>query len=312
MNLIDVQEAGVEEEAPVKKEKPKKAVPPVRKKAKKVAVPEKEKVKKEKVREEMKQEKLIEEEKEKPPKPVDDKAQKKIDELEALNKEIESMNYYQILDLPRDAAQKEIKKAYFEMARKYHPDRFDRDLPKDVRGMVEEVFGHITGAFQTLNNEKEKQEYDEKLDSPAKVDRKELDKQADVKFRQGKGLYNRGKYEEALVYFEEAIRLKNNKANYFLYLAMAESKVPSFHEKAEEDFHKAIELEPWTAQGFVALGEFYDEEGLSVKAQRQFKKALDIDPEHKGALKALGLTKKHEKKGLKGIISFGKKKKKKS
>ena len=312
LNLIDVQEAGVEEEAPVKKEKPKKAVPPVRKKAKKVAVPEKEKAKKEKVLEEMMQEKLIEEEEEKPPKPVDDKAQKKIDELEALNKEIESMNYYQILDLPRDAAQKEIKKAYFEMARKYHPDRFDRDLPKDVRGMVEEMFGHITRAFQTLNNEKEKQEYDEKLDSPAEVDRKELDKQADVKFRQGKGLYNRGKYEEALVYFEEAIRIKSNKANYFLYLAMAESKVPSFHEKAEEDFHKAIELEPWMAQGFVALGEFYDEEGLSVKAKRQFKKALDIDPEHKSALKALGLTEKPEKKGLKGIISFGKKKKKKS
>jgi len=178
--------------------------------------------------------------------------------------------------------------------------------------MVEEMFGHITRAFQTLNNEKEKQEYDEKLDSPVKVDRKELDKQADVKFRQGKGLYNRGKYEEALVYFEEAIRLKSNKANYFLYLAMAESNVPSFHEKAEEDFHKAIELEPWNAQGFVALGEFYDEEGLSVKAQRQFKKALDIDPEHEGALKALGLTEKPEKKGLKGIISFGKKKKKKS
>jgi tetratricopeptide (TPR) repeat protein len=177
--------------------------------------------------------------------------------------------------------------------------------------MVEEVFGHITRAFQTLNNEKEKQDYDEKLDSPAEVDRKELDRQADVKFRQGKGLYNRRKYEEALVCFEEAIRLKSSKANYFMYLAMAESKVPSFHEKAEEDFHKAIEIEPWNAQLFAALGEFYDQEGLSVKAKRQFKKALEIDPDHEGALKALGLAEKPEKKGLKELISFGKKKKKK-
>ncbi len=306
LNLIDVQEAKVLEEVPAKKKKPKKKVPSVRKKEKKAAVEEKEKVK-----EEMKPEKAVEEEKEKLLKPEEDKTQKKIGELEALNKEIESMNYYQILNIPREAPQKEIKKAYFEMARKYHPDRFARDLPKNTREMVEEVFGHITRAFQTLSNEKEKQDYDEKLDSPAEVDRKELEKQADVKFRQGKGLYNRGKYEEALVCFEEAIRLKSSKANYFMYLAMAESRVPSFHEKAEEDFHKALDLEPWNADLFAALGEFYEQEGLSVKAKRQFKKALEIDPEHEVALKALGLTEKPEKKGLKEIISFRKKKKKK-
>jgi curved DNA-binding protein CbpA len=311
LNLIDIQEAG-EEEVPAKKKKPKKKVPLVRKKGKKAEVPEKEKVDEEKIQEEMMPEEVVEEEKEKLPEPVDDKTQRMIDELEALSKEIESMNYYQILNLPREATQKEIKKSYFEMARQYHPDRFSRNLPGDTRDMVEEVFGHITRAFQTLNNEKEKKDYDENLDSPAEVDRKELDKQADAKFRQGKGLYNRGKYEDALVYFEEAIRLKSSKADYFMYLAMAESKVPSFHEKAEEDFHKALELEPWNAQIFAALGDFYEQEGLSVKAKRQFKKALEIDPEHERALEALGMTEKPEKKGLKGIISLGKKKKKKS
>ena len=311
LNLIDVKEAEAKEEVPAKKEKPKKAEPRARKKAKKAVAPEKEEVKIEKVRKETKTKKVIEEEEKKPPKHEEDKTQRKIDELKELNKEIESMNFYQILDVLRDADQKKIKSAYFEMARKYHPDRFDRNLPKDTRGMVEEVFGHITRAFQTLSNEKEKQDYDEKLDSPDKVDRKELDKQADMKFRQGKGLCNRGKYEEALVYFEEAIRLKSSKANYFLFLAKAEAKVPSFHEKAEEDFFKALELEPWNAENFVALGEFYDEEGLSVKAKRQFKKALEIEPENKAALKALGLTEKSDKRGLKGIISLGKKKKKK-
>ena len=45
LNLIDVQEAG-EEEAPVKKKKPKKKIPSVLKRVKKAAVPEKEKTKK--------------------------------------------------------------------------------------------------------------------------------------------------------------------------------------------------------------------------------------------------------------------------
>lgn len=312
LNLIDVKEKGAEEEVPVKEEKPKKAAPKERKKEKKAAPPEKEKVKKEKAREE-EPEKPAKEKKEKLPKGVDEKTQKRIEELDVLKSQIESMNYYQILDMDRDASQKDIKKAYFDMARKYHPDRFERDLPKETREMIEEVFGHITTAFQTLSNEKEKQDYDAELDAPTKPDRKELDNMAETKFRQGKSLFSRGKYEAALVSFEEAIRLKSSKASYFVHLAKAEAKVPSFHEKAEEDFLKALELEPWNVEGFIALGEFYEGEGLSVKAKRHFKKALDIDPDNETALKALDLDKAADKKkGLKKIIALGKKKKKKS
>jgi tetratricopeptide (TPR) repeat protein len=306
LELVDVKEAEVEEEVVVKEEKPAEPVPPKKKKAKKVFMPVKAREKKEKILEEEKEEK-------KAPEVIDDETKKKIADLEKLSHEIESMNYYQILDIARDASNKEIKNSYFEMARKYHPDRFDRELPQDSREMIEEVFGHITRAFQTLNNEKEKQDYDTKLDEPEGLDRKTLEQKADMKFLQGKNLYNQGKYEEALVLFEEAIRIKSNKANYFLFLAKTEAKVPSFQDKAEEDFNKALELEPWNAENFAALGEFYNQEGLSVKAKKQFKKALDIDPEHQMALKALGLTDTPgKKKGLKGMLSLAKKKKKKA
>ncbi|MGD8534547.1 MAG: J domain-containing protein [Candidatus Aminicenantes bacterium] len=313
LELVDVKEAKIEGEVPSKEKKPTKPVPPKKKKAKKVSEPAKVIEKKEKVLEEEKEEKVTVEEEKKEPEVLDDETKKKIADLEKLSQQIESMNYYQILNITRDASHKEIKNSYFEMARKYHPDRFDRELPQDSRDLIEEVFGHITRAFQTLNNEKEKQDYDAKLDEPEEVDRKTLEQKADGKFRQGKGLYNRGKYEEALVYFEEAIRIKSNKSNYFLFLAKTESEVPSFNEKAEEDFHKAIEIEPWNAELFVALGEFYNKEGLSVKAKKQFKKALDIDPEHEMARKALGLIETpKKKKGLKGVLSLKKKKKKKT
>jgi len=313
LELVDFKDAKVEEEVPAKEVRPKKPVPPKKKKAKKVSVPAKEMAKKEKILEEEKEEKVTVEEEKKAPEAIDEETKKKIAELEMLSQEIESKNYYEILDVARDATLKEIKKSYFEMARKYHPDRFDRELPQDSREMVEEVFGHITRAFQTLNNEKEKQDYDAKLDEPQELDRKGLDQRADMKFRQGKSLFNRDKYEEALVCFEEAIRIKSNKANYFLFLAKSESKIPSFNEKAEEDFNKALELEPWNAECYIGLGEFYNQEGLSIKAKKQFKKALEIDPENEAALKALGLTEKPAKaKGLKGILSLSKKKKKKA
>ncbi len=60
----------------------------------------------------------------------------------------------------------------------------------------------------------------------------------------------------------------------------------------------------------MGLGTYYKEEGLLDKAKKQFKKALEVDPEHQIALKELGLTDKRKKKGLTKIFKpLGKKRK---
>jgi len=293
LNLIDVKDAKGRKKISVKKEKAKKAV--VEKEKKKVK-------------------KVAEDEKKKEKKAAVDERKKRLAEVVQVKENLPDMDYYQILDVSQAASQNEIKTAYFQLARKYHPDRFDRNLPSDMKEKIEDVFNHITKVFQTLSNEKKRLEYDTMKDTPTELDKKELEKKAEMKFRQGKALYHQDKYDKALIFLEEAVRLKRNKGNYFILLAEVESKIPSFHQKAEEDFKKAIELEPWSPEGYVGLGTYYKQEGLLVKAKRHFRKALDIEPENKIALKELDMTGKPKKKGLKGILSFevfGKKKKKK-
>ena len=235
---------------------------------------------------------------------------KKLAEVIAMSEQLSTMDYYQILNVPENSSTYQIKLSYFRLAREYHPDCFDKDLPSDIKEKVEDVFSNITKAYDALGDEKKKQDYDSKREASPELGGKELEKEADIKYRQGRTLYNQERYEEALKLLEEAVRLKRNKAVYFLVLAKAKSKVPPFHKKAEEDFQNAIKLEPSNPECYMGLGAYYKEEGFLDKAKKQFKKALEVDPEHKIALKELGLTEKPSKKGLKGIFKpMGKKKK---
>lgn len=64
-------------------------------------------------------------------------------------------DYYEILSVPREASQEEIKKAYRKMAFKYHPDRTQGDKKK------EEVFKEASEAYHVLGDAQKRQKYDQ-------------------------------------------------------------------------------------------------------------------------------------------------------
>ncbi len=59
-------------------------------------------------------------------------------------------NYYKILGVSKKASPSEIKKAYYKLARKHHPDR----------GGNEERFKEINEAYQILSDKKKRKQYD--------------------------------------------------------------------------------------------------------------------------------------------------------
>jgi curved DNA-binding protein CbpA len=232
----------------------------------------------------------------------------RIKDILNLYAKIDSMDYYHVLGVSEDSSTTEIKRAYFRAARKYHPDLFDRDLPREVRGKIDDVFNKVTKCYHTLIDPDKRKKYDEEGAETEEKEEKPSEK-AEVRFRQGKKLYDQGQYKKAIAYLQTAVRLNKNKADYYILLAMTQSKIDDYLREAELNFKKAISLEPWNPEGYVGLGMLYKKASLKVKAANQFKKALEVDPDHRGAQKALvDIEGKKDKKGFQDILNFLKKK----
>lgn len=69
-------------------------------------------------------------------------------------------NYYEILGVPRDATQDQIKSAYRKLAKQYHPDFHPGDAA------CAEKFKEINEANETLSDENKRKQYDFELDHP--------------------------------------------------------------------------------------------------------------------------------------------------
>lgn len=63
-------------------------------------------------------------------------------------------DYYDILGVPKDASERQIKKAFHKLALKYHPDR-NKDPDAEAN------FREIAEAYETLSDDKKRQEYDQ-------------------------------------------------------------------------------------------------------------------------------------------------------
>ena len=67
-------------------------------------------------------------------------------------------DYYQILEIERDATAREIKGAYRKLAKRYHPDK-----NPERTAFAEKMFREVCNAYNTLQDKRRKSDYDRTL-----------------------------------------------------------------------------------------------------------------------------------------------------
>ena len=89
----------------------------------------------------------------------------KIHTLEQKIKRQGKVNYYKALGVARSASSREIKKAYHQLAKQYHPDKVEKDEDKPA---AEAMFKKVARAYEVLGDEDLRRRYDngEDVDDP--------------------------------------------------------------------------------------------------------------------------------------------------
>ena len=106
---------------------------------------------------------------------------------------------------------------------------------------------------------------------------------------------------KALSFFVHAVQQEPGREEYRRYLALVQSTNPKLRKEAEQNFLKAIELNPTFAENYAQLGLLYRKMGLLARGEEFLQKALSWDPTNETAEEALKGA--DPKKGiLKGIF----------
>lgn len=241
------------------------------------------------------------------------------DEITQKHASLSDSNLYDLLGITITANNDEIKKAYYAMAKKYHPDRHHSTHLRDVHGLLEELFSKITHAYQTLSSTAERHRYDQTVKHGDSADASAsagdghaaqkaeqaseaaVKRQAEERYADGKHHFDEMHFFDAIQSLRDAVRLYPKK-QYHKLLAQALMKNPLWAKEAEEHFRAALKMDQFDAECALGLGQIYEDKGMMTRAQKMYEQAATYDSENEEVQKKLGSKK--ESSSLGGFKRF--------
>jgi len=94
-------------------------------------------------------------------------------EIRALAGLLDELDYYQLLEIQPGAQGSDVKKAYYQVSRRFHPDAHP-DLKGDDRDSVTRVSKRVTEAYQVLRDPRRRRAYDGQRREPGGACRLQL------------------------------------------------------------------------------------------------------------------------------------------
>jgi len=220
-----------------------------------------------------------------------------------------AQTHYDVLDVTKESSPAQMKIKYYELARRYHPDRF-RKVEPALLARTESAFARITQAYDTLRDDGLRANYDARLaarrkaqqvaDATAKpkpetpaVTTPNPDKpsqpgvsaaeRAEAQFKEALAALETGERKVALGLFAAAANTAPKEARYRAFYGRLLAEQDHTRRAAETELQAAIKLDPANGEYRVMLAQLYRDLGLMLRARGEAERALASDPNNRKA-----------------------------
>lgn len=223
---------------------------------------------------------------------IDEKLRRKIlDDY----KRIMDSDYFEALGLGRQCGPGEARKAYYQMAKEYHPDRFlGSGLSSEMSSKINEMFQYMTQAYTVLSDADSCSGYlDELLNGPKKsIDINQVI-EAETCYQEGVALLKVRRYKAAAKSLQRAIELSPQESEYMTYFSLALFKSAPEQTKVQNQAMEVLlasrEINPSFDLTHLYLGQVYQSLGKERQAEKSFEMAVQANPDCTEALRELRL-----------------------
>lgn len=199
---------------------------------------------------------------------------------------IDWLTHYELLGVDPGATLEQVRKAYFDRSRAFHPDlRYRPDLA-DCQKELETVFARLRAAYDVLSNTRERAEYDASLRAPADLTLEAAsDPQVRLEiavrsYKRARELIDTKDFHPAVEMLREAIRFVPDNAEYRFCLAQIELQNAQWVEKGLENLMEAARLEPKRLPYLREAARELFRHGRTEEALLFAGRAVHLDPSH--------------------------------
>jgi DNA-binding response OmpR family regulator len=226
--------------------------------------------------------------------------------------------YFELLEVSENAPPKQVRVAFLELAKKFHPDRMSA-ADEPTRKLADDLFARMSEAHDTLSDSEQRKAYVQALRAKTSGNGDTASTAivaAEFQFQKGEALFKKRDYARALERFSSALELHDGEGEFHAYYGwtyfLANPGDEGAKAIAREHLERAIQLAPRSATGYYFLGLQRKACGDGDQAERMFRTAVEIKPNHVEAQRELRLAgMRRGKKGPGeggGFFGFGRKK----
>lgn len=200
-------------------------------------------------------------------------------ELLALHADLDGRDHYTLLGVGQNADAAAVRRAYVDLAKRFHPDAVTRLGLTELRDVSEVVFARIAEAHEVLADPDRRRDYDRGDQNGAEDMDVARVVQAEALFRKAEILLRAGNFAGALEFLKPAVGIWPEECAYQSALGWAlYKKAPPDAKTAREHLEKAIALDSGDAIAHFRLGVVLRALGEKEAGEAALARAKQLDP----------------------------------